>query len=54
MTDGFLVPGMLDGMGAFQGKDGRIIVVRNHELSPGHLDIGDNDLRIRGALSGNS
>ena len=40
MSDGFLVPGMLDGMGTFTGKNGRIIVIRNHELSPGHVDIG--------------
>jgi len=34
MTDGFLVPGRPDGMGAFEGTDGRVIVVRNHENSP--------------------
>ena len=32
MTDGFLVPGQPDGMAAFAGKSGRIILVRNHEL----------------------
>ena len=35
MTDGFLVPGRADGMGAFLGKDGKVLVVRNHENSPG-------------------
>ena len=40
MSDGLLVPGMLDGMGTFPGRDGNIVVVRNHELSPGHIDIG--------------
>lgn len=34
MQDGFLVPGRPDGMGAFAGPDGRVIVVRNHENSP--------------------
>jgi secreted PhoX family phosphatase len=39
MNDGFLVPGMMDGMGTFQGKNGNIIVVRNHELAPGNVNI---------------
>ena len=34
MDDGLTLPGVADGMGAFQGKDGRVIVVRNHEVSP--------------------
>ena len=33
MSDGFLVPGAPDGMGAFAGPDGKTIVVRNHELT---------------------
>lgn len=32
MADGFLVPGMPDGMAAFAAKDGRLRLVRNHEL----------------------
>ena len=40
MDDGFLVPGMLDGMGAFKSSNDNIIVIRNHELSPGHIEIG--------------
>jgi secreted PhoX family phosphatase len=40
MNDGFLVPGMMDGMGTFLGRNGNIIVVRNHELAPGNIDIG--------------
>ncbi len=32
MSDGLLVPGAHDGMAAFPGDDGRIILVRNHEL----------------------
>jgi len=33
MSDGLLVPGAPDGMGAFAGPDGKTIVVRNHELT---------------------
>lgn len=33
MSDGLLVPGAPDGMGAFPGPDGKTIVVRNHELT---------------------
>ena len=32
MSDGYLVPGKADGMAAFEGEDGRVILVRNHEL----------------------
>lgn len=32
MSDGLPVPGAHDGMAAFDGEDGRIILVRNHEL----------------------
>ena len=35
MDDGNLVPAAHDGMGAFAGPNGRTIIVRNHELSPG-------------------
>lgn len=34
MSDGMLVPGYHDGMAAFPGKDGRIILVCNHENTP--------------------
>lgn len=34
MDDGFLVPGRADGMGAFSGPDGKVILVINHENSP--------------------
>jgi secreted PhoX family phosphatase len=34
MSDGFLVPGRPDGMGAFAGTGGKVIVVRNHENNP--------------------
>lgn len=53
MSDGLLVPGMLDGMGTFSGKEGKVIVVRNHELVPGHMDIGafGKDLSLLGKIS---
>ncbi|MGH7292049.1 MAG: alkaline phosphatase PhoX, partial [Myxococcota bacterium] len=33
MSDGLLVPGCPDGTGAFAGPNGRVILVRNHELT---------------------
>jgi len=33
MSDGLRVPGHADGMAAFSGKDGKIILIRNHELT---------------------
>ncbi len=38
MADGLPVPGAHDGMAAFAGDNGRIILVRNHELSSGWLN----------------
>ncbi len=35
MHDGFLVPGLHDGMAAFPGSNGKTVLVRNHELSSG-------------------
>lgn len=35
MSDGFKVPGSPDGMAAFPGPDGKIVLVRNHEISVG-------------------
>lgn len=32
MDDGLLVPGKHDGMGAFPGPEGKVILVRNHEM----------------------
>ncbi len=34
MTDGLRTPGAPDGMGTFAGKNGKTIIVRNHEVSP--------------------
>jgi hypothetical protein len=36
MSDGFLVPGSPDGMGAFAGENGRVILICNHEIHPRH------------------
>ncbi len=33
MDDGLLVPGRFDGMATFEGKEGRVIIVRNHEVN---------------------
>ncbi len=38
MSDGLRVPGAHDGMGAFAGADGRVILVCNHEMRPGYYD----------------
>ncbi|MGC6467082.1 MAG: alkaline phosphatase PhoX [Akkermansiaceae bacterium] len=35
MSDGLKVPGMPDGMACFPGRDGTVILVRNHELGLG-------------------
>ena len=32
MSDGLLTPGLPDGMATFEGENGKVIVVRNHEL----------------------
>ena len=34
MDDGLLVPGLQDGMAAFAGDDGKVILVCNHEVHP--------------------
>jgi len=40
MDDGLLLPGAPDGMATFSGKNGRVIVVRNHENNPDSLTSG--------------
>jgi secreted PhoX family phosphatase len=37
MSDGLLMPGCPDGTGAFAGPRGRVILVRNHELTRDHV-----------------
>lgn len=40
MNDGFLVPARADGMATFEGPDGKILIVRNHENSPEPAEFG--------------
>jgi secreted PhoX family phosphatase len=40
MADGLLVPGLPDGMAAFEGPDGTTVLVRNHEVSNGDRERG--------------
>lgn len=40
MNDGFKVPGQPDGMAAFPGKDGRVVLVRNHEIGHAYWELG--------------
>lgn len=40
MNDGLLTPGMYDGMGSFQHKNGKTVLIRNHENSPGAKALG--------------
>lgn len=56
MDDGFSVPGAHDGMAAFAGQGGCVILVCNHEMNPGWLQGSpfggryadlDEDLRAR-------
>lgn len=35
MNDGFIIPGAADGMATFPTASGNVILIRNHELSPG-------------------
>lgn len=39
MSDGFVTPSKMDGMGAFAVGGDRVALVRNHEIKPGDLDI---------------
>lgn len=50
MDDGLLVPGKHDGMGLFAGKNGRIILIRNHEMETGateHSPFGSRNTLLR-------
>jgi secreted PhoX family phosphatase len=40
MDDGLLIPGKQDGMAAFPSEDGKVIVVRNHEIVATDKDLG--------------
>ena len=49
MDDGFVVPGLADGMHAFPGAGGRTILLRNHELNPGSRETAFR--AMKGSLS---
>ena len=40
MNDGLLLPGMPDGMAAFPSTSGKVILIKNHELSPKSFRYG--------------
>jgi secreted PhoX family phosphatase len=40
MNDGLITPGAYDGMGVFRHGDDKIILIRNHEISPGAHHLG--------------
>jgi secreted PhoX family phosphatase len=40
MSDGLHLPGQVDGQAAFPGPNGRVILVRNHELDPPTPQVG--------------
>ena len=40
MDDGLLVPGAADGMAAFEGQDGRVNLICNHEMHPAWARFG--------------
>ncbi|MCB9186769.1 MAG: DUF839 domain-containing protein [Flavobacteriales bacterium] len=40
MDDGLVVPGKQDGMATFPSEDGKVIIVRNHEIVPTDKDLG--------------
>lgn len=40
MSDGLYSPGAHDGMGIFKWSEGKVMLIRNHELSPGSFSDG--------------
>jgi len=40
MSDGLISPGLHDGMGAFSLKNNKVLLIRNHEISPGPQKAG--------------
>lgn len=51
MSDGFLVPGAADGMATFN-VDNKVVIIRNHELSPGDLENGPFGMDVNNLPSG--
>jgi secreted PhoX family phosphatase len=54
MSDGQLTPGIFDGMGAFRGRRGRTILIRNHENreSAGELKVVTGNKEYDPAMTG--
>ena len=49
MADGLMLPGHPDAMAAFPGPDGKVVVVRNHELTAGDTHVspfGEDESRF--------
>jgi len=49
MSDGLILPGRPDAMAAFPGVGGKVVVVRNHELTSGDTDVspfGEDESRF--------
>lgn len=46
MSDGLLIPGKFDGMGCFAAGQDKVLLVRNHELSPGDDSAFGPDARL--------
>ena len=49
MADGLMLPGRPDAMAAFPGADGKVVVVRNHELTSDDTEVspfGDDESRF--------
>ncbi len=40
MSDGLLVPGLPDGMAAFEAPDNKVLIIRNHEVMVGNKELG--------------
>ena len=46
MSDGLVHPDKPDGMATFEGKDGRVILIRNHELMPTNFSAFGEDYEL--------
>ena len=45
MSDGFYSPGRNDAMATFPGPDGKVLIVRNHEVTPDDMESGPYGLK---------
>lgn len=54
MSDGFKTPGKPDGMAAFAGSDGKVVLVRNHELGLAMSGLGpfENNRELPDSIDG--